>query len=175
MTPFKLKSYQERTLEALELFFTRCGEQPSPKLAFTAAFQELTQNTKPYHPVSGFPEEMPYVCLRLPTGGGKTMLGGFTVALTAQRLLHLEHCLVLWLVPSRAILEQTMEVLKDREGPLRQGLESGWGRWPGVGKVSVMDLTEARSLTRATLETRFGANIAGLVEAIRKFFGNKAS
>ncbi len=153
MTPFKLKNYQERTLEALELFYARCTEMPSPRLAFTSAFEELTQTAKPYHPVPGFPEEMPYVCLRLPTGGGKTMLGGFTVALTAQRLLHLEHCLVLWLVPSRAILDQTMEVLKDRDGPLRQGLESGWGRWPGVGKVRVMDLTEARSITRATLDT----------------------
>lgn len=150
---FKLKNYQERTLEALELFYIRCAEYSTPKLAFASAFQELTGNSKPYHAVPGFPEEMPYVCLRLPTGGGKTMLGGFTVGLTAQRLLHLEHSLVLWLVPSRAILEQTMQVLKDREGPLRRGLEEGWGRWPGVGKVSVMDLEEARSISRATLDT----------------------
>lgn len=150
---FELKGYQEKTLEALEMFYTNCVTELTPQKAFTRTFEELTTTVKPYHAVPNFPEEMPYVCLRLPTGGGKTMLAGFTVSLTANRLLHVDHTLVLWLVPSRAILLQTMKTLKNRKDPLRMGLENGWGRWPGVGNVSVMDLTEARSITRATLDT----------------------
>lgn len=133
MTPFKLKNYQERTLEALELFYARCTEMPSPRLAFTSAFEELTQTAKPYHPVPGFPKEMPYVCLRLPTGGGKTMLGGFTVALTAQRLLHLEHCLVLWLVPSRAILDPDHGGAEEPGGPVAPRAGKRLGTLAGRG------------------------------------------
>ena len=151
--PFQLKGYQERTLEALDLYFRRCVEESDPKRAFITAFTELTGNAKPYNTIAGFPPDMPYVCLRLPTGGGKTMLAGFACALANQRLLHTEHSVVLWLVPNRAIMEQTLRVLKNPKDPLRRGLEDGWGRWPGCGKVSVMDLAEARSVTRATLDT----------------------
>jgi type III restriction enzyme len=150
---FQLKGYQERTLEALDLYFRRCIERGEPKRAFIDAFTELTGNAKAYNSISGFPADMPYVCLRLPTGGGKTLLAGFACALANQRLLHVEHSLVLWLVPSRAIMTQTLRTLKNRKDPLRRGLEEGWGRWPGCGKVSVMDLAEARSITRATLDT----------------------
>jgi type III restriction enzyme len=150
---FQLKGYQERTLEALDLYFRRCIERGEPKRAFIDAFTELTGNAKAYNAISGFPADMPYVCLRLPTGGGKTLLAGFACALANQRLLHIEHSLVLWLVPSRAIMAQTLRTLKNRKDPLRRGLEEGWGRWPGCGKVSVMDLAEARSITRATLDT----------------------
>ena len=142
---FQLKSYQENTLEALDTYFQDCVLS-NPRLAFTQAFDQ----SKGYNTIAGFPEDMPYVCLRLPTGGGKTLLGGFAIGLANQRLLHVEHSVILWLVPSRAIMEQTLRCLRNRKDPLRMALENGWGRWPGCGSVSVVDLAEARSLTRAT-------------------------
>ena len=153
IAPFQLKGYQERTLDALDLYFKYCVEDSDPRRAFISAFTTLTGNAKPYNTIAGFPADMPYVCLRLPTGGGKTLLAGFACALANQRLLHTEHSMVLWLVPSRAIMAQTLRCLKNPKDPLRRGLEDGWGRWPGCGKVSVMDLSEARSVTRATLDT----------------------
>lgn len=152
-TTFQLKGYQERTLEALDCYFGHCTSAGSPKKAFVDSFYELNQQGKGYNTIAGFPEDMPYVCLRLPTGGGKTLLGGFAIGLANQRLLHTEHSVVLWLVPSRAIMEQTLRCLRNRKDPLRMALEQGWGRWPGCGNVSVVDLAEARSLTRATLDT----------------------
>ena len=152
-TTFQLKSYQERTLEALDCYFGHCGSSGSPKKAFVDAFYELNQQGKNYNTITGFPEDMPYVCLRLPTGGGKTLLGGFAIGLANQRLLHSDHSVVLWLVPSRAIMEQTLRCLRNRQDPLRIALEKGWGRWPGCGSVSVVELSEARSLPRTTLDT----------------------
>lgn len=150
---FQLKGYQERTLEALDCYFGHCVSTSDPKKAFVDAFYELNQQGKSYNTITGFPEDMPYVCLRLPTGGGKTLLGGFGIGLANQRLLHTEHSVVLWLVPSRAIMDQTLRCLRNRNDPLRIALEKGWGRWPGCGSVSVVDLGEARALTRATLDT----------------------
>jgi type III restriction enzyme len=146
--PFQLKSYQERTLEALDSYFRECV-LTGPRHAFTRAFD----HSKGYNTIPGFHKDMPYVCLRLPTGGGKTLLGGFAIGLANQRLLHVEHSVILWLVPSRAIMEQTLRALRNRKDPMRMALENGWGRWPGCGSVSVVDLAEARTLTRATLDT----------------------
>src|SRR5690606_15423605 len=52
-----------------------------------------------------------------------------------------------WLVPSNAILSQTLAALKDRGHPYRQALEAA------VGSVAVMDVGEALYLSRSTLDT----------------------
>jgi type III restriction enzyme len=62
----------------------------------------------PYNPLSGFPADMPYFCLRVPTGGGKTWLAAKSVALVNTHLLRCEHSVILWLVPSKPIREQTL-------------------------------------------------------------------
>ncbi len=62
------------------------------------AFYDLTQ--RPYTSVEGLPG-MPYVCLRLPTGG-KTLIACYIVGITASELLKTESPIVLWFVPSNA-------------------------------------------------------------------------
>jgi hypothetical protein len=54
---------------------------------------------------------MPYFCLRVPTGGGKTWLAAKSVALVNTHLLRCEHSVILWLVPSKPIREQTLRAL----------------------------------------------------------------
>jgi type III restriction enzyme len=51
---------------------------------------------------------MPHFCLRVPTGGGKTWLAAKSVALVNTHLLRSEHSVILWLVPSKPIREQTL-------------------------------------------------------------------
>ena len=57
---------------------------------------------------------MPYVCLRVPTGGGKTVMAAYAVGIVKDELLHAERAVALWLVPSKTILEQTVEALRDK-------------------------------------------------------------
>lgn len=89
---------------------------------------------------------MPYFCLRVPTGGGKTWLAAKSVALVNTHLLRCELSVILWLVPSKPIREQTLRALRDRQHPYHAALRE-------AGPIAVMDLEEAKSVSRATLDT----------------------
>ena len=65
---------------------------------------------------------IPHVCLKVPTGGGKTLLA----AAALERLGPMTG-LALWIVPTRAIYEQTEATLRNREHPYRQMLERASG------------------------------------------------
>ena len=67
-------------------------------------------------------EPIPHVCLKVPTGGGKTLLG-----VEAVRHLKLGNGFVLWLVPTKAIYTQTWDAFRNKEHPYRQILERASG------------------------------------------------
>lgn len=67
-------------------------------------------------------EIVPHVCLKLPTGGGKTLLG-----VAALERMKLQTGLVLWVTPSRAIYKQTVSAFAHRMHPYRQWLERACG------------------------------------------------
>jgi type III restriction enzyme len=146
MTPFTPKTYQQQVLDSVQAYFTACHELPSPSLAFTATTERLWGRGNPYHALVGFPADMPYFCLRVPTGGGKTWLAAKSVQLVNTHLLRSQYSVILWLVPSKPIREQTLKALKDRAHPYHAALRE-------AGPVTVLDLEEAKSVTRATLDT----------------------
>jgi len=138
--PFTLKQYQERCLDRLRKYFrsARAGDAAS-------AFYEFTQ--RPYFPIQQFPG-MPYVCVRVPTGGGKTLIASYAVGITAQEWLQSERGVVLWLAPTNVIVQQTLTALRNRQHPYRQALDAAF-----EGRVSVLSLTEALYLQRGLLES----------------------
>lgn len=146
MSAFAPKNYQQQVLDSVEDYFKACHELPSPSLAFTATTERLWGIGNPYHPLAGFPADMPYFCLRVPTGGGKTWLAAKSVARVNTHLLRCEHSVILWLVPSKPIREQTIKALKNRSHPYHAALRE-------AGPITVLDLEEAKSVTRATLDT----------------------
>jgi len=153
MTTFSAKTYQSQVLESVEAYFKACHELPSPSVAFNAVTERLWGRGLSYNPLSGFPPDMPYFCLRVPTGGGKTWLAAKSVQLVNTHLLRVEHSVILWLVPSKPIREQTLRALKDRKHPYHAALKE-------AGPVTVMDLEEAKSVTRATLDTSTAVIVA---------------
>ena len=72
---------------------------------------------------------IPHICFKVPTGGGKTLL-----AAAALERLHWQTGLTLWVVPSRAIYDQTKAALWNREHPYRQMLERA-----SAGRVKVLE------------------------------------
>ena len=78
--------------------------------------QNLIPDHIPRESASG--EPIPHVCLKVPTGGGKTLLG-----VEAVRHLKLGTGFVLWLVPTKAIYTQTWDAFRNKEHPYRQILE----------------------------------------------------
>lgn len=88
MTSFTPKSYQSQVLESVEAYFQDCHALPSPSAAFNAVTERLWGRGLTYNPLPNFPADMPYFCLRVPTGGGKTWLAAKSVALVNTHLLH---------------------------------------------------------------------------------------
>lgn len=146
MSAFSPKTYQLQILDSVEKYFKACHELPSPSLAYTATTEALWGQGNAYHALSGFPPDMPYFCLRVPTGGGKTWLAAKSVSLANTLLLRSERSVVLWLVPSKPIRDQTLKALRDPTHPYHLALRE-------AGPVTVLDLDEAKSVTRATLDT----------------------
>ncbi len=99
-----LKRYQEECLNALSKLLQDCAISGD----IHGSYGEASQHHFGYPGVyndAGF--TVPYVCLRLPTGGGKTLLAAHTIPLVFKEFLARDISLVIWLVPSNAILEQT--------------------------------------------------------------------
>ena len=101
---------------------------------------------RPYAPVKQVPG-IPYVCLRIPTGGGKTLVACEAVSLGVKELLQKDRALILWLVPSDTIRSQTLSRLQDSADPYRQSLDTN------LGNVAVLDIDEATRMKRALLDS----------------------
>jgi len=144
-----LKDYQTRVLESLSDFFRQCSKDRRPEAAFQAIQLRNNRQPAPYLPVQipGLPIDMPYVCLRVPTGGGKTLLACHAAGLAKDRLLQSDRAVVLWLVPSNTILIQTADALRDPRHDYRRALELACG-----GAIEVVTIDEALRLSRATVE-----------------------
>ena len=106
-----LKTYQSRVLDSLRDFFRQSSKDGRPEEAFRAVLEKNAMPPVPYIPVpaTGLTPGMPYVCLRVPTGGGKTLLACYTAGLAISELLRAARAVVLWLVPSNTILDQTAD------------------------------------------------------------------
>ncbi len=87
-------------------------------------------------------EPAPHICLKIPTGGGKTLLG-----VAALERIKQATGFVLWIVPTRAIYEQTLKAFRTREHPYRQMLERISG-----GKVKLLQKDDR--FTRQDVESR---------------------
>ena len=125
---FSLKSYQVQTLGALRRFLEKTVEFKDADTAYYA----LTKRAFVQAP--SLPG-LPYVCLRVPTGGGKTILAAHSIAIAADSFLRSETPTVLWLVPSQTIREQTLASLQDRSHPNRRALADRFGENVRIMKI----------------------------------------
>ncbi|MBI4026195.1 MAG: DEAD/DEAH box helicase family protein [Verrucomicrobia bacterium] len=148
MNPLPPKQYQADLLASVERYFRAIHEdlEKDAEMAFLRVTKELWGQRCSYKPIAGFEKGMPYFCLRVPTGGGKTLIGGRCVPLVNRYLLQTEHSIILWLVPSNAIREQTWKAFCNRAHPYHAALAE-------AGALTVLNLEEAKALTRATLDT----------------------
>ena len=137
----QLKQYQTDTLAILRRFFEE-ARIAGPKAAYEVLVSESEQVSRlggyagKYMPLKELPD-VPYVCLRLPTGGGKTLLAAHSVSVARAAWIEKDYPLVLWLVPSNTIRRQTVETLKNTNHPYRQTLNETFAR-----RVRVFDVAD---------------------------------
>ncbi|MCU0782101.1 MAG: DEAD/DEAH box helicase family protein [Akkermansiaceae bacterium] len=143
-----LKPYQHRVLDSLRGFLRACATGRTLSVAFHDTLAANGFPPCPYLPViaEGLSAEMPYVCLRVPTGGGKTLLACHAAGIAKNDLLHAERAMVLWLVPSQTLLSQTADALRDPRHPYRRALETAC-----AGPVEVLTIGEALNLRPGTV------------------------
>jgi len=137
----QLKPYQTHTLNTLRRFFEQ-ARLAGPRAAYEAITTEPEQAARvgryagTYEPLAELPGA-PYVCLRLPTGGGKTLLAAHSIAIARDTWVEKDYPLVVWLVPTDRIRQQTAEALKHACHSYRQTLDEAFD-----GRVRVFDIAD---------------------------------
>lgn len=137
----QLKPYQTDTLIVLRRFLEE-ARVAGPKNAYDSVTSEPEQAKRlgryrtGYSVLEGMPGA-PYVCLRLPTGGGKTILAAHAIGVARDAWIEKDYPIVLWLVPSNTIRLQTVEALKNTRHPYRQALDAVF-----EGRVRVFDIAD---------------------------------
>ncbi len=134
-----LKSYQTDALDWLGTFFKRCKLSKDPRIAYEETTAEWRGIALNYRSLPSLPHVL-YVCLRIRTGSGKTLIGGLAIERANRSLLFTQYSVTLWLVPSEPIREQTLKVLSTPSHLLHQAVFSA------LGDVTVLEIEEA--LTR---------------------------
>lgn len=138
----KLKDYQQRVLDELAAYSKAVAEERGKggTDAADVAFYRMTRQA--WQPLTDNPDT-PFVCLKVPTGGGKTLIAAHAAGILYNELLQhkRERGVVLWTTPSETIRSQTLRALKDESHPYRKALEDGFSV-----PVYVMDNKEALAL-----------------------------
>ena len=109
----------------------------------------------------GLRRAIPNVCLKVPTGGGKTLLAACALERIQTDFFKCQTGFILWVVPSDAIYRQTWKQLANREHPYRQILERASG-----GRVKVLEKGDA--FTRRDVEGQLCVMLLMLPSAARK-------
>ena len=146
MKTFALKKYQTATLDVLKGYL-QAARIVGAKPAFDGMDKGGVRAPRPYRALDGLPT-VPYACLRLPTGGGKTLLSAHTVKVAADAYLEREFPVVLWLVPTNTIRTQTLDTLKKPGNPNYEALHAGFD-----GRFRVFDIADFVQITPADLQT----------------------
>lgn len=134
----ELKEYQKKTLDQIKTYLDSLAEYRrkyekaiavDPDLAIDFPFKawEKVVGTTYHSSKNGLGEPLPDFYLKIPTGGGKTILACHAIDLINRIYLKRQTGLVLWIVPTTQIYRQTIANLRNREHPYRQVLDISTG------------------------------------------------
>lgn len=152
----ELKKYQQKTLDRIKLYLSEI-EKFGPKHAFISVTGEAYKE-------EFFGPVIPFVCIKIPTGGGKTLVGCHAVNEILNSFLKekMGHGIVLWFVPSEAIKSQTLRKFKDRKDVHRKTLDENFDN-----NVKILSNEEALKLRKEDIDDNLCIIISSL-DAFRK-------
>jgi type III restriction enzyme len=164
----KLKEYQERTLtevkgylEQLAIWRGKAHEGEEWLFDFAEKAWEKAGVGRMYlKKKDGLGRPLPSFCLKVPTGGGKTLLAVKTIDLVQSIYRQEQTGLVVWIVPTLQIYRQTLSRLKDRDDPYRQHLDI-----VSAGRTLILEKTDG--FTPQDVEERLAVLLLMLPSASR--------
>lgn len=158
----ELKKYQQDVITDLKRYLECLQQTKNVNDAFSDFW--VNHPLTPLHPFPGKAIEpykntvqrVPHVCVKVPTAGGKTFIACSALKTIFDAFDYDKNKVVVWLVPSVTILEQTIKNLKDSNHPYRQKINSHFGN-----KVEVFD--------KASLLSASGFNPTSVKENLNIF------
>lgn len=148
----ELKQYQKKSLEQIKRYLegltdlrdkneARKKQDPDLAIDFPMKAWERVKESVYHSKRNGLGEELPNFYLKIPTGGGKTVLACHCIDLINRIYLKKQTGIVLWIVPTTQIYRQTLESLRNREHPYRQVLDVSSG-----GRTVILEKNERFNL-----------------------------
>ena len=119
----ELKQYQREVINDLNCFLDDIKSEENLSKAYEKYWNDKNvrvgfNGVPPYK--DNF-KDIPNICFKVPTGGGKTFIACNSLNPIINKL-EIENKIILWLVPSDSILQQTLSALKDTRHPYRKKL-----------------------------------------------------
>lgn len=150
-----LKQYQERVLSEVKHFLDLLaieqarGNRHAALDAWDEAKKSLLIVGNYQERKNGIDKDLPTICIKVPTGGGKTLLATQILGLIHQTILKGRNGagLVLWVVPSDQIYKDTLKALRDRRHFYRESLEHALSR-----RLEIWEKQDIARLTPAQLQ-----------------------
>ena len=165
----ELKKYQRKVIRDLARYMELLNREGNMSRAYNAFWNEKGVNVgfggvKPYQNIL---PGVPNLCLKVPTGGGKTFLACNAIKPIFDGLPHTKMKAVVWLVPSDAILTQTLAALRDPNHPYRMKINTAFG-----GQVEVYTKEQLLSGQNFNITT-VGEQLSVMVLSYDSFRGRK--
>ena len=147
-----LKQYQERVVNEVRVYLDALAKELTDGNIRHAGKDawEACGIQRPYRSErrNGLNRDLPTFCIKVPTGGGKTLLATQILGLIHKTILKDRRGagLVLWVVPSDQIYKDTLKALRDRRHFYRESLEFALSR-----RIEVWEKHEIARLTPGQL------------------------
>ena len=152
----ELKKYQIKSLDILKLYLSEVTKFDSKH-----AFISITKRSYK----DKFFGNIPFVCIKIPTGGGKTLVGCHSVVAIMNSLTEkMSRGIVMWFVPSEAIKSQTLQKFKNRKDLHRKILDDAF-----ENNIKIFSNEEALTIKKNDVEN----NLCIIVASIDSFRKNK--
>lgn len=122
----RLKNYQKDVIKDLTRYLELLNQTQDLEMAYRLFWEEKNIVVG----IGGVPayqniiKGVPNLCMKVPTGGGKTFLACNAIKPILDALPPMKAKVVVWLVPSDTILTQTIAALKNTGHPYRQKIDT---------------------------------------------------
>jgi type III restriction enzyme len=126
----ELREYQQKAMDRIRLYLEKLSKQyesGNMKHGTSDAWEEVFGSLAYVKRSNGLGRDFPNFCLKIPTGGGKTLLAVKTIDTINTVYRKKKTGFALWIVPTTQIYRQTLQALTQRDHPYRQHLDIASG------------------------------------------------
>lgn len=122
----ELKTYQKKVISDLSTYMQLLNQTGKIDQAYRLFWNQkgLPVESGKIPPYQNILSGVPHLCLKVPTGGGKTFIACNAIRPIFDGLPNTKTKAVVWLVPSESIMTQTLAALKNPEHPYRQRINT---------------------------------------------------